>query len=248
MPIVIRESAKTNVEFSRPGAHARMRRTRIVRAEPFLIFRSGTRTLFAAEDDLELLEARDLEELLRVAEEERPDLALVDLNLPPLGGVEAVSRLVELGVADVIVWSFEPAPEAVLRAIRAGAVGYLRKEMPPAALVRALRATRRGEAPLARDFAALLVAEVHGREQREQARERASVLSSREREVLELVARGASNKEIATKLYLSELTVKRHMQNILRKLQVSSRGAAAAFYRSTFVDDEAAGRPRKLAT
>jgi two-component system NarL family response regulator len=132
------------------------------------------------------------------------------------------------------VWSFEPTAETVLTAIRAGAAGYLRKEIAPDGLLRALRGLLAGEAALGRDFAALLVREIQRTGERERARERAAILSTREREVLALVARGASNRDVAGELYISEFTVKRHMQNILRKLHVPSRDAAGAFYRSAF--------------
>jgi two-component system nitrate/nitrite response regulator NarL len=103
--------------------------------------------------------------------------------------------------------------------------------------VRALRGALSGEAALSRRQTAELVDALHGAEERERARERAVVLSPREREVLALVAGGARNREIARKLVISEFTVKRHIQNILTKLQLSSRGEAGMFYRSAFVNE-----------
>jgi two-component system, NarL family, nitrate/nitrite response regulator NarL len=109
--------------------------------------------------------------------------------------------------------------------------------------VRALRGTVNGEAPLSRDMAALMIDAIHTLEARSKARERAAVLSEREKEVLAFVARGARNREIAEELTISEFTVKRHMQNILQKLDVPSRRAAAAFYVSAYRDEAvAAGR------
>jgi two-component system, NarL family, nitrate/nitrite response regulator NarL len=100
-----------------------------------------------------------------------------------------------------------------------------------------------GEAPLSRDMAALMIDAIHTLEARSKARERAAVLSEREKEVLAFVARGARNREIAEELTISEFTVKRHMQNILQKLDVPSRRAAAAFYVSAYRDEAvAAGR------
>jgi DNA-binding NarL/FixJ family response regulator len=203
-------------------------------ADPLVIFRSGMRTLLAGERDLELVEAADGDQLARLVAERRPDVVLIDLNLPPDGGFAALRRALDVSPVRAVIWSFEPTAATVLAAIRAGAVGYLRKETSPDGLLRAIRGTLRGEAPLGRDFAGMLVEEIHGVGERERAREQASILSAREREVLELVARGATNREIAAELYISELTVKRHMQNILRKLHVSSRAAASAFYRAAF--------------
>lgn len=214
--------------------------TTILVADPLLIFRSGVRSLLAGERNLVIVEAADATGLERAVAERRPDIALIDLHLPPDGGIAALARLGELRATPAVVWSFEPTPETVVAAIRAGASGYLRKETSRQGLLRALRGIMRGEAPLARDFAGLLVDELHRVAERERARDRASSLSDREREVLELVAHGRSNREIAARLYISELTVKRHMQNILRKLNVSSRGAAGACYRAAFETGEPA--------
>jgi DNA-binding NarL/FixJ family response regulator len=221
------------IEEPRPGRDGEQR-TRILVADPLLIFRSGMCSLLAGQRDLELVEAANAAELEAAARERRPDVALIDLNLPPAGGIAALRQLLELHPVPAVVWSFEPAAETVLDAIRAGASGYLRKETSPDGLLRALRGLVQGQAPLGRDFAALLVRELHHVSERERAREQASILSLREREVLELVAGGASNRDIARALFISELTVKRHMQNILRKLRVPSRTAAAAFYRAAF--------------
>jgi DNA-binding NarL/FixJ family response regulator len=205
---------------------------RILVAEPLYIFRSGLRTVAAREEGVELLEASDLDGLLRRARESPPGAAIVDLGLRPDGGLVAVERLLESSPATrAVVWSFEPTAETVLAALRAGASGYLRKEVDPPALQRALRTLAAGEMPLPRAFAGAVVDELHRLQSRERARDRAAVLSLREREVLDLVARGASNRDVASALFLSELTVKRHLQNIRRKLGVPSRDAAAAFYR-----------------
>lgn len=219
---------------------AREQPTRILVADPLLIFRSGVRTLLTAEPSLVLIEAASAAELEQAVLERCPDVALIDLHLPPDGGIAALRRLAELCATPAVVWSFEPTPETVLAAVRAGAAGYLRKEVSPEGLLRALRGVLRGEAPLGRDFAAVLVQELQRVGERERARDRAAVLSQREREVLELVAHGSSNRQIATQLFISELTVKRHMQNILRKLQLQSRGAAGAFYRTAFGTGEPA--------
>jgi DNA-binding NarL/FixJ family response regulator len=134
----------------------------------------------------------------------------------------------------MVVWSFDPAPQTVLDAVRAGASGYLHKEIAPQGLVRSLRGIVRGEAALARDLACRMIEALHRLEKTQRARERAAALSVREREVLSLVAGGARNRQVATALTISEFTVKRHMQNILEKLGVPSRRAAAALYRSAY--------------
>jgi DNA-binding NarL/FixJ family response regulator len=196
--------------------------------------------LLARESEFEITEAANLEELLSAIKEECPDVALIDLKLPPAGGVAAVAELSNLCRTNTIVWSFESDRDTVLAAIQAGASGYLHKEISARGLVRSIRAAVRGEAPLARDLATLMIGALHGLEERHRARELAAVLSPREREVLSHVARGARNRQIAQALYISEFTVKRHMQNILHKLRLPSRRAAAAFYRSAFEAEEPA--------
>jgi DNA-binding NarL/FixJ family response regulator len=214
-------------------------RTRILVAEPLRMFRAGVRNLLERESDFEVVEASTLDEAIRVARDHCLDVALVDLGLPPLGGVTAVRRLTTIGSTFTIVWSFQPSRETVLAAVRAGAHGFLHKDISPDGLVRALRGVAQGEAPLSRDLASLMIDALHGLDERTVARERAGALSPREREVLDLVAQGARNKQIAARLVISEFTVKRHVQNILQKLELPSRRAAAALYGTAFGSEEA---------
>jgi DNA-binding NarL/FixJ family response regulator len=202
-----------------------MKRTSIVVADPGPIFRAGVRHLLGRESDFEVFEADTLPVLSRTLEERAPDIALIDLGLPPSGGVSAVAGLAPLYETRMIVWGFDATSDSVLAAITAGAKGFLLKEISPAGLIRSLRGVVRGEAPISRSLATLMVDAVHGLEERDRARER---------EVLALVARGARNREIAQALSISEFTVKRHMQNILHKLDLPSRSAAGLFYRSAF--------------
>jgi DNA-binding NarL/FixJ family response regulator len=198
------------------------------------------RTLLVRESDLAVLEAGTVLDAVAVARSTRPDLALVDLELPGGGGVEAVRRLAEEGVGRLVVWSLDPTPESVLAAVRAGASGYLDKRVTTEGLLRALRGLDLGEAPISRGLTWQMIEALHGLDRQERARERAAVLSRREHEVLAMVAHGARNREIAGELAISEFTVKRHVQNILQKLDVESRNAAAGFYRTAFTQEERA--------
>jgi two-component system, NarL family, nitrate/nitrite response regulator NarL len=215
-------------------------RTRILIADSVPIFRTGVRNLLERESDFDIVEAADLAGVQRVIGEQCPEIALIDLDLPPAGGVAAVRELAKECATRMIVWSFDPERETVLSAVRSGADGYLHKEISPAGLIRSLRGVVDGEAPLSRDLATMMIDALHAVEEQASARERAAVLSAREREVLNFVARGARNKEIAAALFISEFTVKRHMQNILHKLELPSRRAAAAFYWSAFGPQEIA--------
>lgn len=213
-----------------------MRRTGIVVADSGSIFRAGVRHLLGRESDFEVFEAADVVELAEILERQGPAIALVDFELPPVGGVAAVTRLAPRFETRMILWSFEASGEAVLSAVTAGAKGFLPKDISPAGLIRSLRGVARGEAPISRSLASLMVDAVHGLEKRDRVRERAVVLSAREREVLAIVSRGARNRQVAQALSISEFTVKRHMQNILHKLDLPSRRAAALFYRAAFED------------
>ena len=221
-----------------------MSRTKVLVADPFAIFRAGVHNLLRREGDFAVVEAADLQAVQGVAEMQCPDIALIDLELPPLGGVAAVEWLEEHCSTHTIVWSFEPTRETVLAAVRGGASGFLRKDISPDGLVRSLRGVVGGEAPLSRDLATLMIEAIHDLRDREGTRDRLSALSSRECEVLEHVARGARNRQIATELTISEFTVKRHMQNILGKLELRSRREAGDFYRAANGDPAGVGRRR----
>lgn len=203
---------------------------RVLVADPVTIFRTGVRNLLRRESDFEVVEASSCEEAELRLEAGCPEIALIDLDLPPNGGVEAVQLLSQRCNTYLIVWSFDPTPQSVLAAVRAGADGFLHKQISPTGLVRSLRGVIHGEAPLSRDLTRLMVDAIHGSELRDQSRERLAVLSAREREILEHVALGARNRQIAATLTISEFTVKRHVQNILSKLEVRSRRAASDYY------------------
>jgi DNA-binding NarL/FixJ family response regulator len=219
-----------------------VRRTRILVADPLRIFRSGVHNLLERERDFEVIEAGDLDELVAAVAEQCPDIALIDHDLPPLGGLVAVQRLARRCSSHLIMWSFEPTREVVLEAVRSGAHGFLHKEITAEGLVRALRGAVQGEAPLSRDLMTMMIDALHGLDERERARDRMLALSARERQVLEFMAQGARNKQIAHALTISEFTAKRHVQNILQKLELPSRRAAAAFY-TTAVGVESVAQP-----
>ena len=210
-----------------------MAATRVLVADALPIFRSGVSKLLLRENEFEVLEAASLDDFARHANA-WPEIVLLDADLPPRGGLAAVAWLSEHCDCHTIVWSLDPTPADILELIRAGARGYLRKDISPRGLMRSLRGVVLGEAPLSRDLAMMMIEALHGFDDQERARVRASALSTRERQVLDLVAQGAQNKQIAQALSISEFTVKRHVQNILEKLSVPSRRAAADFYLSAY--------------
>ncbi len=209
---------------------------RILLADDQALFREGLHTLLSVQADLEVVgEAANGEEAVRLATTLHPDVVLMDLQMPVLDGVAATRQLrAACPTCRVIVLTTFDDDEYVFEGLRAGAAGYLLKDTPSARLAEAIRAAARGESFLEPSVAAKVVAEFA----RLSAAPSPAVtplpvqpltepLSDREREVLRLVAQGASNKEIAAALFLAEGTVKNHLTNILGKLGVSDRTQAA---------------------
>ena len=197
------------------------------------MYRLGLRALLRDHADFEIHEAADLATLVALASRAQPPAtALIDLDLPPAGGAAAVTSIRQSSAAPV-VWCSDSrlTPDVVYELVRGGAVGILRKEIPSRGVVRALRAAANGEAPLPRDLVTGLLARIHSLNVPLATPPPISTLSGREREVLSLVAEGHSNKAIARKLYISEFTAKRHVQNVLNKLALHSRQDAATRFR-----------------
>jgi len=186
------------------------------------VVRDGLRGMFAGDPQFAVLgEAATGVEALTVAEAVRPDVILMDLRMPEMNGVTAIAALRERGIAArVLVLTTYDTDSDVLPAIEAGATGYLLKDAPRDELFRAVRAAARGEAVLSPSVASRLMGKI-----RSPAEE---PLSQRELEVLRLVARGATNREAAARLFISEATVKTHLLHIYAKLGVKDRAAAVA--------------------
>jgi DNA-binding NarL/FixJ family response regulator len=195
---------------------------RLLIADDHAVVRTGLERLVATFDGIELVgSAADGREAVAECERTCPEVVLMDLEMPGLDGIEATRRIAaaQPDVAVVVLTSFSDR-EQILRALDAGAVGYLLKDAEPAEIEKAVRAAARGEAPLdPRAGRALL-----------QARASPSpleALSEREREVLSLVARGLPNKLIARELAISEKTVKAHLTQVFRTIGVTDRTQAA---------------------
>lgn len=207
-----------------------MSRIRLLLVDDQALFREGLRTLLELRGDLEVVgEATNGEEALFMAARLRPHVVLMDLRMPVLDGVEATRRLHESHPeCKVIALTTFDDDETVFDGLRAGAVGYLLKDVPSDTLVEAIRATARGESFLQPSVARKVVAEFTRLSNRSAAQAALDEpLSEREREILVLLAGGLSNKEIAGRLFLAEGTVKNHITNILGKLEVRDRTQAA---------------------
>jgi len=205
---------------------------RILLADDQALFREGLHTLLSLQADLEVVgEAGNGAEALQLAAAARPDVILMDVQMPVLDGVAATRRLhAEQPACRVILLTTFDDDEYVFEGLRAGAVGYLLKDAPSARLVEAIQAAARGESFLQTSVTAKLLAEFNRLSQHQPSSPSPGLpeaLSEREIEILRLMADGASNKDIATRLFLAEGTVKNHVTNIFAKLGVSGRLHAA---------------------
>jgi DNA-binding NarL/FixJ family response regulator len=195
---------------------------RLLIADDHAVVRHGLARLVATFDDVELVgAASDGAEAVALCIERRPDVVLMDLEMPVLDGIEATRRIraEHDEVAVVVLTSFSDR-ERILRALDAGAVGYLLKDVEPDDLEKAIASAARGEAPLDPKAARTLLSA-------RQAAAPADALSEREREVLLMVAEGLPNKVIAQRLQISEKTVKAHLTSVFRQIGVTDRTQAA---------------------
>lgn len=217
---------------------------RVFIADDHTIVRKGIRALLATEPDIEVVgEATNGREAVTEVERLQPDVILMDLVMPEMDGIEAIRRITtRQPEARILVLTSFAADDKVFPAIKAGAMGYLLKDSDPEDLVRAIHQVHQGESSLHPTIARKLLQELSGVPERRPAPEPASVSSStqrggaavepltvREVEVLRLVARGRSNKELAAQLMISAATVRTHVSNILSKLHLASRTQAALY-------------------
>ncbi len=192
------------------------------------VVRQGLRDFLELQDDIDVVgEAASGEEGVKLAQELLPDVVLQDLVLPGIDGVEATRRIKAVSPSSrVIVLTSFTDNDKVFPAIKAGAISYLLKDVQPDDLAKAIRAAQRNEAVLHPDVASKLMQEFNAPRPAETQVEQ---LTEREMDVLRLIARGMSNKEIADTLIISEKTVKTHVSNILSKLHLADRTQAAIY-------------------
>jgi DNA-binding NarL/FixJ family response regulator len=211
-----------------------MERKRVLLVDDHVLFRKGLASLLSSWEQVEVVgEASDGHEALEQARQLKPDLILMDIQMPGCGGLEA-TQLIKHEMQDVkiVMLTVSDDDQSLFDAIKAGAQGYLLKNLEPEQLFEMLSGLDRNEAPITRAMANRILKEFATLSQREEtppSASKASVLSSREKEVLQLVVKGATNKEIAVQLFITENTVKNHLRNILEKLHLENRVQAAAY-------------------
>ncbi|UJR87019.1 response regulator [Sandaracinus amylolyticus] len=204
-----------------------MTRIRVLVVDDQSLFREGLRAVLSVDPELEVVgEASNGEEALRACERLRPDVVLMDMKMPVLDGVAATRRLqVQQPRCKVVVLTTFDDDEVIFEGLRAGAVGYLLKDASTAQLGEAIRAAARGESFLEPSVASKVIAELSRLRARPAAA--STLVTARELDVLRYLGRGASNKEIAAALFVTEGTVKNHVTSIFEKLGVTSRTEAA---------------------
>jgi NarL family two-component system response regulator LiaR len=199
---------------------------RVLLADDHALVRQGLRTFLDLQEDIEVVaEAGDGEQAVDAALRTDPDVILLDLVMPRLDGVGALKRLRETRARTIVLTSFGD-DDKLFAALRAGAAGYLLKDVEPAELVRAVRSAHEGQTPLSPTITTRVVEEIA---QGGGAPAAVDDLTRRERDVLVLIARGRSNKAIALELGVAEKTVKTHVSHILAKLNLTDRTQAALF-------------------
>jgi DNA-binding NarL/FixJ family response regulator len=207
---------------------------RVLIADDQALFRRGLYVVLGTEENIEVVaEAEDGEQAIVKAEEMAPDVVLMDVRMPRVNGIEAASRIREtLPSTKILMLTVSDEEDDLYEAIKAGANGYLLKEISVEEVASAIRAVVQGQSLISPSMASKLLNEFNSlsrqaADRREQLP--APVLTARELEVLKLVARGMSNRDVADQLYISENTVKNHVRNILEKLHLHSRMEAVMY-------------------
>lgn len=203
-------------------------KVRILLADDHALLRQGTAELLQHEQDFEVVgQAENGQDAVRMAHEIQPDIVIMDVRMPGLSGIEATRQIrKELPHIQVLVLTAYDDEQYVFSLLQAGASGYLLKTAPANELIRSIRQVRAGESPLSAVIARKVVARLNSGSTAGTAVEgtdHPDVLTPREVEILQFLARGMSNRDIAGTLYISERTVQAHLTNIFAKMQVSSR-------------------------
>src|SRR3954449_4313195 len=213
------------------------------------LFRRGLIQVLQFEDGIEVVgEAEDGEDAIAKAEEHAPDVLLMDVRMPRVSGIEATRRLAEtMPTMKILMLTVSDEEDDLYEAIKAGATGYLLKEISIEEVADAVRAVMQGQTLISPSMASKLIQEFNSLAKR--AEEKQSVpaprLTDRELEVLKLVAKGLTNRDIADALYISENTVKNHVRNILEKLHLHSRMEAVIYaVKEKLLDLDETGEPR----
>lgn len=208
-----------------------MDKIKVLIADDHSMVRQGLKQILELERDIMVIaQASNGSEAVKYAREQKPDVILMDINMPNVNGLQAIRELkLEKSPSKVIVLTIHQDREYLFKTLQMGAEGYVLKDAEPAVLIEAIRNVHRGQSFIQPNMTKELVKEFNRVTLHERERSEENSLTSREIEVLELIAEGMINKEIAKQLYISEKTVKNHVSNIFKKLNVSDRTQAAIY-------------------
>jgi two-component system NarL family response regulator len=204
---------------------------RVLICDDHALFRRGLIMVLESEDGIEVVaEAEDGKEAIQQAEDVLPDVVLMDVRMPRMSGIEATRVIVEsVPTAKVLMLTVSDEEEDLYEAVKAGATGYLLKEISIEEVANAIRAVVMGQSLISPSMASKLLSEFNNLARQAQQKVIAPKLTDRELQVLKLVAQGMSNREAAETLFISENTVKNHVRNILEKLHLHSRTEAVVY-------------------
>ncbi|OPZ86283.1 MAG: Transcriptional regulatory protein DegU [Firmicutes bacterium ADurb.Bin419] len=208
-----------------------MDKIRVLIADDHTMVRQGLKQILELENDMSVIaQAPNGEEAVKLAKECSPDVILMDINMPGMNGLQAIKEMKEDNIpSKIIVLTIHEDREYLFKTLQMGAEGYVLKDAEPGVLVEAIRSVNRGQSYIQANMTRELVKEFNKVTLHDKSKTEESNLTAREVEVLELIAEGMINKEIAKRLYISEKTVKNHVSNIFRKLNVSDRTQAAIY-------------------
>ncbi len=199
-------------------------------ADDHALIREGIKQILELEGDICVIgQANDGEEAFELAEKLNPDIILLDINMPNINGIEALRRFKDMGIkSKVIILTIHEDKEYILKTLKLGANGYMLKDSSANSLIEGIRRVAKGEKYIQSSVADLVSAS-RDDDSVDKSIEQINSLTNREYEVLILIAEGLNNKDIAERLYISEKTVKNHVSNIFKKLDLNDRVQAAIF-------------------
>ncbi len=207
-----------------------MDKIKVLLADDHALFREGLRSLVTDQDDIEIVgEAEDGLEAVKLVPQLQPAVVLMDINMPVIDGVEATRMILrDNDAVGIVILTMYPQDEYVFEALKAGAKAYLLKDTRSKKLLQVIRAVSQGQAVIEPEMTARLLSEFRRlAAEKEEKSPKVQTLTDQERTILTLVANGASNKDIAAELNLSERTIKNYLSIIFQKLQVNNRTEAA---------------------
>ncbi|MTI68806.1 MAG: response regulator transcription factor [Firmicutes bacterium] len=208
-----------------------MDKIKVLIADDHSLMRQGLKQILELEDKIDVIgQASDGKEALNKTISMKPDVILLDINMPEITGIEVLRRLKDIGTdSKIIMLTIHDDREYLYETVNIGADGYVLKDSDSDTLIKAIKDVNEGETYIQPNLASLLVRKYSTKEDNKKEKTKKDLLTRREYEVIGLIAEGMNNREIAEKLFISEKTVKNHVSNIFKKIQVSDRVQAAIF-------------------